>query len=782
MDKNLLFKDIEQELSLDIELLLEEDSLKNIYEYKKLQNFIDYEHFENEIIKKILTNNFNKIENFFINNKENIELLDEEANKIFSQWLQIEKLYKNAEDRLKEVLTKDEFNIFKERLNDISTVNNHFQEKIINEKIKNINAKTLLNYQKLFFDNEEIMDLIFYKKENLTEQDINFYNFFKHVYEFFGQGLTSEIAGAYFTYIQSGQFDKDYQENKNNIRDLINSKNIEEGKDTLETLACSHMEKTLNYKSAHTHENSASIMYFSNIYKRRLDQRAGPGQMDVVMASSDIENHFHITEVTGNRSIDDIYKHAKIMVEKITTLSAMGEALGFTFTLNIGFRSFKKEEIQNLINNQEKLESSDYVEKIKNLLTFAIPEAYIDASHFNQKNIEINLFAFGDKIKKFERDHSYKNIILFLEEVKYNNINKKIIPQFLENLFDGVTRLIDIETREDIANEYYPKIYNLLKDIELKFNSNNISKEIRSLKYRTNPNKIQENLNESTIQKSISNIGYEKLKEKQKEFGVFSGDSYFIESVTNLGYPSHLANEVINISDYIHNDILNKGIIDYDNLENNTLFLQSAAYVDKNRRAQGTKPISNRTLRSFLLIETANVKGNYTRPPAFLKGVSQPTSAIKVNQKRILESIVSDLIEIGKTSRKSFQYFDKYGSGYGFKPLLERTIEKCEKLQKEKLYNHGYGSVETGHNLYEQIEDIKNKLKVSYNKIESIVNNSYDIEEEVNKKVQNKEYKAHECIKNFDEINSNQEDRNTLLNNINNILSKDEKTKIRQKI
>lgn len=73
-------------------------------------------------------------------------------------------------------------------------------------------------------------------------------------------------------------------------------------------------------------------------------------------------------------------------------------------------------------------------------------------------------------------------------------------------------------------------------------------------------------MNESTIQKSISNIGYEKLKEKQKEFGVFSGDSYFIESVTDLGYPIQLANEVIHISEYIYNDILNQVIIDYDNL------------------------------------------------------------------------------------------------------------------------------------------------------------------------------------------------------------------------
>lgn len=126
------------------------------------------------------------------------------------------------------------------------------------------------------------------------------------------------------------------------------------------------------------------------------------------------------------------------------------------------------------------------------------------------------------------------------------------------------------------------------------------------------------------------------------------------------------------------------------------------------------------------MIETANPKVNYTRPPSFLNDASQPTSAIKVNKKRILESIVHNLLLIGEASRTRFEYCDKYGLDYGFKPLL---------------------------------------------------NNSYDIEEEVNK-----EDRAHECIKNFDEINSNQEDRNTLLNNINNILSKDEKTKIRQKI
>lgn len=768
MNKKLLYKNIEQEFKLDINTLLEDGALNNIYEYKNIQNIIDYENFEKYIFNRILTKNFNQIESFFLNNQNNIEILDEEANKIFSQWIQIEKLYDNAEERLKEVLTKDEFVIFKQRLNDISNLNQYFQENILQNKIKQINAQTLFDYQRIFFNNEEIMDKIFYKKENLTDSDIRFYHFFKHISEFFGQGLTSEIAAAYLTYIQAGKFDQDYQNNNLNIKDLINNNDVEEAKNVLETLVCQSMSQTLVYKAEHTKENSGSVMYFANTNKQWLNQRAGPGQMDITIPSSIKQNHYHITEVTSNRAFDDIYNHAKNLPEKIMAIAAMGESLGYTFTINLGFKSFKEEEIKDIIHNKENLELNDYINKMKDLLTFAIPESYIDSINYNQENIEINLFAFGNKIKKFEKDHSYKHVLLFLQEINKENIDNKIIPKFLPELINSINRVIDIETREDIANIYFPKIHSLLEEVQDKFlfESDQIDTSIRNLEFRVDPKNIEENLNKAAIKKVKNLISYEKSKDKQKEYGLFSGDSLFIESVTNLGYSSKLAKEVIETSSFFHNEALNQGKIDYYNNENNPPLLRALCYVDLNRGAQGPKPKDLRHTRTALIIGAKNVKGNYTAPYSFLPGVSQPTSAIKVNKNRILERLVENLTEIGKESKTDFNYYGQYG----FKNLMNETINICQTIQEIRLHDLGYRDIETGHDLYNQIEHIQKFLIEKNNKIENIIENTYNIEEEINKKTELNLKNAITCIKNFKSSELKQEDRDNLYTEVQLIL------------
>ena len=101
---------------------------------------------------------------------------------------------------------------------------------------------------------------------------------------------------------------------------------------------------------------------------------------------------------------------------------------------------------------------------------------------------------------------------------------------------------------------------------------------------------------------------------------------------------------------------------------------------------------------------------------------------------------------------------------------MNETINICQTIQEIRLHDLGYRDIETGHDLYNQIEHIQKFLIEKNNKIENIIENTYNIEEEINKKTELNLKNAITCIKNFKSSELKQEDRDNLYTEVQLIL------------
>lgn len=507
LESFLLKKELEKNnIKFDLNSLVDLLNNKNLKEEIKsnLKFSKNSNKFEKHLFNNIFILTINKIENLIENNKNP----DEELNKTFYH-LNIIKEY-----------FKEEFNLslkdldFSEEQIDLIDSTTNINKKawdFINQKFFKsieINQEDKLKSKlQEFFFNEDIYSYIF-NNDKLKRKDIeNYEKFFNYLVDSYCPSKKAEELTKFYAYCASGNFYKDFNNNKD-IQHAYQNKNNEKLCELVSERIRELYIPLIVKKDPNDKKDYSSYIVEADKKSEIFNLRSSPsGYIDYAIQSTykiNGKNNLMVFRVSSNFQENDLYNHDEKRIEEDNALKNYSILNDFNLEITEVFKSHKEKNLKKI-----DISSEDNIKDIKNLF-----DTIVNISVGKFTDLYTDLILLGDR--EYKKEY-LKNIDYYKSTNKIIElyINNKEFDNKLSNLMIRTLKWLDMNLKYEINENNIEYIQKNIKENLIKLESITYDQEKISDLANNCLEKIDKNDNKS-IYLAILNTKIKELTKRKK--------------------------------------------------------------------------------------------------------------------------------------------------------------------------------------------------------------------------------------------------------------------------